>query len=168
MDFTDIIRSRRSVRRYQEKSIPQKDIDDILNCARLAPTAINIQPWLIGCVTDNALLQKLAATADHGKFIKDAAACFAVFCEKSQKYYLEDGCAATMNIIYACAAKGIGTCWVAGDKKAYANDVRRLLDVPEKYTLVSLIPAGYPAEQPKPAKKEAVEVTFKDRHSGRT
>jgi nitroreductase len=168
MDFTDIIKSRRSIRRYQEKSIPQKDIDDILNCAGLAPTAINIQPWLIGCVTDRTLLKKLADTADHGKFIKDAAACFAVFCEKGQKYYLEDGCAATMNIIYACAAKGIGTCWVAGDKKAYANDVRKLLDVPEQYTLVSLIPAGYPAEQPKPAKKETREVTFKDRHSGQT
>jgi nitroreductase len=166
MDFTDVIKSRRSIRRYQEKSIPQKDIDDILNCAHLAPTAINIQPWLIGCVTDKALLKKLAATADHGKFVNAAAACFAVFCEKGQKYYLEDGCAATMNIIYACAAKGIGTCWVAGDKKAYVNDVRKLLNVPEKYTLVSLIPAGYPAEQPKPLKKETDEVTFRDRHTG--
>ncbi len=165
MDFTDIIKSRRSIRRYQEKSIPQKDIDDILNCAHLAPTAINIQPWLIGCVADKNLLQKLAGKTDNGKFIKDAAACFAVFCEKGQKYYLEDGCAATMNIIYACAARGIGTCWVAGDKKAYVNDVRKLLNVPEKYTLVSLIPAGYPAEQPKPSKKETGEVTFRDRHS---
>ncbi len=163
MDFTDIIKSRRSIRRYQEKSISQKDIGDILNCAHLAPTAINIQPWLIGCVTDKALLKKLAVVADHGKFIGEAAACFAIFCEKGQKYYLEDGCAATMNVIYACAAKGIGTCWVAGDKKTYANEVRKLLKVPEPYTLVSLVPAGYPAEQPKPLKKEAGEVTFKDR-----
>ena len=163
MDFTDIIKGRRSIRRFQDKGIPQKDIDDILNCAHLAPTAINIQPWLIGCVTDKTLLKKLADTADHGKFIKDAAACFAVFCEKGQKYYLEDGCTATMNIIYACAARGIGTCWVAGDKKTYVNDVRKQLNVPEKYTLVSLVPAGYPAEQPKPAKKEAADVTFKDR-----
>lgn len=160
MDFTDVIKSRRSIRRYQEKSIPQKDIDDILNCAHLAPTAINIQPWLIGCITDKSLLQKLADTADHGKFIKEAAACFAVFCEKGQKYYLEDGCTAAMNIIYACAAKGIGTCWVAGDKKAYVNDIRKLLNVPAQYTLVSLVAVGYPAEQPKPAKKPVSEVTF--------
>jgi nitroreductase len=165
MDFTDIIKSRRSIRRYQEQDIPQKDLDDILTCAHLAPTAINIQPWLIGCITDKALLQKLAETADHGKFIKEAAACFVVFCEKGQKYYLEDGCTAAMNIIYACAAKGIGTCWVAGDKKTYVNDVRKLLDVPEKYTLVSIISAGYPAEQPKPTKKPLNEVTFKDRYT---
>lgn len=163
MNFTDIIKSRRSIRRYQEKTIPQKDLDDVLTCACLAPTAINIQPWLIGCITDKEILQKIAETADHGKFIKGAVACFVVFCEKGQKYYLEDGSAATMNIIYACAAKGIGTCWVAGDKKTYVNDVRKILNVPEKYTLVSLIPAGYPAEQPKPAKKPVEQVTFKDR-----
>jgi len=144
MDFMDIIKSRRSIRRYQDKAIPQKDLDDILACARLAPTAINIQPWLIGCITDKAILRQLAATADHGKHIGGAAACFAVFCEKGQKYYLEDGSAATMNIIYACAAKGIGTCWVAGDKKAYADDVRKMLGVPEQYTLVSLTPAAIP------------------------
>ena len=164
MDFTAIIKSRRSIRRFQENAIPQKDLDDILLCACLAPTAINIQPWLIGCITDKALLQKLGETADHGRFIKEAAACFAVFCEKDQKYYLEDGSAATMNIIYACAAKGIGTCWVAGDKKAYVDDVRKMLEVPEKYTLVALIPAGYPAEQPKPSKKRIDQVTFKDRY----
>ncbi len=164
MDFTDVIKSRRSIRRYQEKAIPQKDLEDVLACARLAPTAINIQPWLIGCITDKALLQKLAEVADHGRFIKDAVACFVVFCEKGQKYYLEDGSAATMNIIYACAAKGIGTCWVAGDKKAYVDEVRKLLAVPEKYTLVAMIPAGYPAEQPKPSKKPVEAVTFRNRY----
>jgi nitroreductase len=162
MDFTDIIKSRRSIRRYQEKAIPQKDIDDITNCACLAPTAINIQPWLIGSVTDKKCLDSLSKLADHGKFIAEAGACFAVFCDKSQKYYLEDGCAATMNIIYACAAKGIGSCWVAGDKKTYAEDVRKLLNVPDGYTLVALIAAGYPAEQPKPSKKKISDITFKD------
>jgi len=162
MDFTDIIKHRRSIRNFQENGIPDEAIDEILNCARLAPTAINIQPWRIGCVTDKKLLASLAGMADHGKFLKGSAACFVVFCEKGQKYYLEDGCAATMNIIYACAAKGIGTCWVAGDKKTYVEDVRKLLNVPEKYTLVALVAAGYPAEQPKPSKKALNEVTFKN------
>ena len=41
---------------------------------------------------------------------------------------------------------GVGSCWVAGDKKDYANEIRKMMGVPEKYTLVSLIPAGYPEE----------------------
>lgn len=69
-----------------------------------------------------------------------------------------------MNIIYACAAKGIGTCWIAGDKKTYVEDVRKLLNVPDKYTLVALIAAGYPNEQPKPSKKKVSEVTFKNKY----
>lgn len=164
MEFIDIIKSRRSIRIYQDRQIPDDVLEQILDCARLAPSAINIQPWLIGCVTDKKLLEKIAGITDHGKFIKDCAACFTVFCEKDKKYYLEDGCAATMNIIMAAAAKGIGTCWVAGDKKAYVGEIRKILKVPEKYTLVSLIAAGYPAESPKPLKKDLNEVTFKDQY----
>jgi nitroreductase len=160
MDLIDVIKARRSIRKYQDRPIPEDVISDLLDCARLAPTAINIQPWLIGCVTDKSLLERLANLADHGRFIKGSAVCFAVFCEKSQKYYLEDGCAATMNIITAAAAKGIGTCWVAGDKKEYVEPVRRLLNVPDGYTLVSLIAAGYPDEAPKKEKKTPGEVTF--------
>jgi nitroreductase len=162
MDLIDVIKGRRSIRKYQDKPIPADTLREVLDCARLAPTAINVQPWLIGCVTDKTLLERLANTTDHGKFIKGSAACFAVFCEKGQKYYLEDGCAATMSIILAAAAKGIGTCWVAGDKKEYAEAVRRLLNVPERYTLVSLIPAGYPGEAPDRDKKKLDEVSFTD------
>lgn len=162
MELIDVIKNRRSVRKYQDRPIPDDIINDLLDCARLAPTAINIQPWLIGCVTDKTLLERLANLADHGRFIKGSAACFAVFCEKGQKYYLEDGCAATMNIITAAAARGIGTCWVAGDKKEYVEPVRRLLNVPEKYTLVALIPAGYPDEAPKKDKKMLEAVSFRN------
>ena len=162
MDLIDVIKSRRSIRRFKNKPIPDDVLTEILECAHLAPTAINIQPWLIGCVTDKVQLERLGNMADHGKFIKDSAACFAVFCEKSQKYYLEDGCAATMNIITAAAAGGIGTCWVAGDKKEYVEAVRTLLEVPDNYTLVSLIAAGYPDEAPEKAKKPLAAVSFRN------
>jgi nitroreductase len=79
MDFTTVIKMRRSIRRYQENPIPEGVINEILECAMLAPTAINIQPWLIGCVTDKKLLSSLADLMDHGKFIKESEACFAVF-----------------------------------------------------------------------------------------
>ena len=162
MDLIDVLKSRRSIRRFKDKPIPDDVLTEIIECAHLAPTAINIQPWLIGCVTDKVQLERLGNMADHGKFIKDSAACFAVFCEKSQKYYLEDGCAATMNIITAAAARGIGTCWVAGDKKEYVEAVRTLLEVPDKYTLVSLIAAGYPDEAPAKPKKPLAEVSFRN------
>ena len=158
---TESIKSRRSVRKYLPKKVPDELIDDILDCGRLAPTARNAQPWLLYAVTSEKTLQSLGRLADHGGFIADSAVCFAVFCKKDEKYYLEDGCAAAMNIIHACHAHGLGSCWVAGDKKTYAEGVREQLEAPAGHTLVALIPAGYPDEAPAPHKKPASEVQIR-------
>jgi len=117
-------------------------------------------------VTDNDLKRQIAAITDHGKFIKDCAVCFAVFADSSQKYFLEDGCAATENILLACTAYGIGSCWVAGHKKDYVDSIRKLLNVPEPYTLIALIAAGYSNEKASPNKKSLHEVTFFNKFSG--
>ena len=159
-EVIEAIRKRRSVRKFEPKPIPEEIIKDILDCARLAPTAINIQPWLFGAVTDPDFKRQIADITDHGKFIRDCAVCFAVFTDPTKKYFLEDGCAATENILLACTAYGIGSCWVAGHKKAYVDSIRKLLNVPEPYTLIALIAAGYSNEQPSPHKKSLDEVIF--------
>ena len=156
----EVIKKRRSVRKFEPKPVPEEIIKDILDCARLAPTAINIQPWLFGAVNDPDLKREIADMTDHGKFIKDCAVCFAVFADSSQKYFLEDGCAATENILLACTAHGIGSCWVAGHKKVYVDSIRKLLNVPAPYTLIALIASGYSKEQPSLKKKTLDEVTF--------
>jgi len=158
----DLIKSRRSIRKYKSIPVPEETIDEVLDCARLAPTARNIQPWLIGAITDKEVLKKLGGIVKNGRFIAHAPLCFAVFSLKDEKYFIEDGCAATMNIIYACEAHGLGSCWIAGHKKEYAEEVRKLLRVSEDYTLISLIAAGYPDEKPEVKNKKAKEeVTFK-------
>ena len=159
-EMIEIIKKRRSVRKFEPKPVPEEIIKDILDCARMAPTAINIQPWLFGAVNDPGLKQQIADITDHGKFIEDCAVCFAVFTDSSQKYFLEDGCAATENILLACTAHGIGSCWVAGHGKAYVGSIGKLLNVPHPYTLIALIAAGYSNQQPSPQKKAFDEVTF--------
>jgi len=162
-----VIKNRRSVRKFGSRPISEEIIKDILDCARLAPTAINLQPWLFGAITDLDLKSRLADLTDHGKFIKDCAVCFAVFADSTQKYFIEDGCAATENILLACTAHGIGSCWVAGHKKGYAEDVRKRLNVPKPLTLIALIAAGYTEQNPLPKKKTLAEVTFFNRASPR-
>jgi nitroreductase len=159
-ELTEVIKRRRSVRKFEPKPISEEIIRDILDCARLAPTANNLQPWLFGAVTDPSIRREIAELTEYGKFIKDCAVCFAVFADSTKKYFLEDGCAATENILLACAAHGIGSCWVAGHKKVYVDSIRKLLKVPEPYTLIALIAAGYSKEQPSPKKKTLDEVTF--------
>jgi nitroreductase len=161
---TTIIKCRHSVREYKPEAVEDGIIRDALECARLAPTANNLQPWLFGVIRDKKLLGEIAGQTDHGKFIERAPVCFAVFGERNAKYCLEDCCAATENLIIALQAYGVGACWVAGEKKAYAEDVRKLLKVPDRYILVALVPAGYPADITIQKKKELDAVTFFDRY----
>ena len=164
MQRTDFIRMRRSVRRYGSDPVPDDVIKDILDCGRMAPTAHNNQPWVIGAVKDPILLAKMADLVENARFIQESRVCFAVFTRADEVFYLEDGCAATMNIIYAAQAHGVATCWIAGDKKEYANQVRELLAVPVEYTLVTLVSGGYPAKVPESAKRDLDKVIFLDRY----
>jgi len=160
--ITAVIKGRHSVRKFKPDPIDESYIHDAIECAVHAPTAMNLQPWLIGVIRSGDLLKKIGAVTDHGKFIADAPLCFAVFGERNAKYYLEDCCAATENLILGLQAYGVGSCWVAGDKKEYAEEIRKLLNVPEKYTLVALVPAGLPLEITPSPKKDTKNMVFSD------
>ena len=157
MHAIEVLKTRRSVRAYIDAPVPREIIADVIDCGRLAATAVNIQPWEFVVVTNRELLRSIAQTTDHGKFIADAPVCVVVLCEDT-KYYLEDGSAATENILLAARAHGLGSCWVAGDKKPYASDICRLVGAPPGYKLVSLIPMGYPAESPEKPKRPLSDV----------
>ena len=157
MDALQALRTRRSVRRYEDKPVPRELLKEIVDCARLAASGRNEQPWEFVVVTEKADLQALADLTDHGKHIATAGACVAVFC-RDTTYYIEDGSAATQNLLVAAHALGLGTCWIAGDKKAYAKPVASYLDVPEGYKLVALVSVGYPAETPTKDKRPPEEV----------
>ncbi len=139
----EIIKKRRSIRSYSEKTIGTAELLKMADAGRYAPTARNDQPWEFVIVKDREKLRRIADITDYGKFISGAAALIGVF-SKDTKYYLEDCSAATQNIMLAATSMGIGSCWVAGDKKPYCEELRKLLKVPSKYKLVSLISLGYP------------------------
>jgi nitroreductase len=83
--------------------------------------------------------------------------CIAVICREGG-YYLEDGCNATQNLLLAAQALGLGSCWVAGDKKPYAVAVADLLGVPKDHRLVSLVAVGHAVSVPNPKKRPLSEV----------
>lgn len=157
MDAIEAIKTRRCIRAYTGQTVPREIIEDIIDCGRLAATANNKQPWEFVVVTDANQLQNIAGKTDYGRFIATAPVCIFVLC-KDTKYYLEDGSAASQNILVAAKAHGLGACWVAGDKKNYADEIRRDVGAPQGYKLVSMIPLGYPAEQPQKEKRPLREV----------
>jgi nitroreductase len=160
--ITTVIKSRHSVRKFKTDAVDDLAVRDAIECAARAPTARNVQPWLFGVIRNKEILKKIAELTDNGKFIALSPLCFSIFGEKNEKYYLEDCCAATENLIIALQAYGITSCWVAGEKKPYAEAVRNLLGVPDKFTLVSLVAAGWPAEISITGKKEMKNIVFYD------
>ena len=144
MDTLNAIAARHSTREYTAQPVAREIVQRIVEAGLLAPTARNEQPWDFVIVTDAAMRQRIADLTDHGRFIARAPACVAVFC-KDVKYYLEDGCAATQNILLAATDFGVQSCWIAGDKKPYGAEVAQMLSVPTGHRLISLITLGYGA-----------------------
>jgi len=158
METLTAIKNRRSVRAFAAKPVSQAQLEELIDCARLAPTARNVQPWEFIAIANKGTLEKLGSLIETGRFLAQSSACIAILCEDT-KYYLEDGCAATQNILLAATELGIASCWVAGDKKDYCQKVKDLLGVPEKFKLVSLIALGYSdAKLPFPPKRTLKEV----------
>jgi len=155
MDAMTVLKTRCCVRKFSPEPVTRAQLEALVEAGRLAPTARNVQPWEFVAVTTRPALTQLANLTDTGGFIATAAACLVVFC-KDTKYFLEDGCAATENILLAAAAQGLGACWVAGDKKPYAAAVVQFLGAPADYKLVSLIPVGHPAGAVQPPPKRAL------------
>ncbi len=152
MDFFDVVQRRRSTRNFSGDSVGADVIKRLIDCGRLAPTANNVQPWNFVVVTGKEKLARIGRIAPNGSFVRDAPACIVVFC-KDTKYYLEDGCAATENIILAATAMGLATCWIAGDKKPYTEEIRGLFYAPVEYKLVSMIAVGGAGEPQEPPVK---------------
>ncbi len=158
MDAFLALKTRRSVRSYKPDAVPSKMVEDIVDCGRLAATARNRQPWEFVAITDGPMRHQLAELIETGRFLADAPVAIVVLC-KDTKYFIEDGSAAIANLLVAARAHGLGSCWVAGDKKPYAETVCQMLQVPAGYKLIGIVALGYAADSPvMPPKRQLSEV----------
>ncbi|HNX68986.1 MAG TPA: nitroreductase family protein [Candidatus Omnitrophota bacterium] len=152
METFDSLFQRASVREYLDKPVPKEMLEKLVDAGRRAPSARAVEPWEFVVVTERATLDKMAGFISTGVFLKQATACIVVFCQET-KYYLEDGAAATENILLAATDLGLGTCWIAGDKKEYCDEVLKMFGAPQGQKLISLIAVGWPAKAPRQHKK---------------
>lgn len=157
MKALEVLKKRRSVRKYLNKKVDLNILKDIADCGRLAATARNIQPCRFVIVTDEKRKKELSQIVTSGRFIDDASACILVFSEETQ-FMIEDGSAATQNILLAAKAHGLGSCWVAGYKRPYQEEVERFIGVPENIKLISCVSVGHEDGNAETPKKELSEV----------
>ncbi|MEM2280653.1 MAG: nitroreductase family protein [Candidatus Bathyarchaeia archaeon] len=142
MDVFEAVQRRRSIRAYDPTPIPKDKLEKVLEAARLAPSAGNIQPWHFIVVSDAEKRAKLAK-APFAKFLKQAPIVI-VGCgdqRASPKWFMVDVAIAMQNMVLTATSEGLGTCWVGSFDE---NQVREMLKIPENYRVVALLALGYP------------------------
>jgi nitroreductase len=157
MNAIDALRTRRSIRTYEAKPVEQRIIEEIVDCARLAPTAMNAQPWDFVVITAKEDLVRIPPMLGHAEFIANAAFAVLVLGRETD-CTVEDCSAATENLLLAATAHGIGSCWVAGIGQPYAPTVVKEFGAPEDRRLIAIVSFGYAAEDPQIEKRALADV----------
>jgi len=160
MAILDAIRKRYSCRAYQDKGIEQDKLDCILEAARLAPSARNMQDWRFVVVTDKTIKSKVAATTNRPEVFEKAGAIIAA-CSNSD-YVMRCGQAigpidvsiALEHISLQATDLGLGTCWIGSFD---TDKIRQILSIPEDVAIIELMTVGYPADSKPEPKREPVD-----------
>ncbi len=153
MDILEAIHTRRSVRKYQARPVPEEFVQKLLAAAMMAPSACNAQPWQFSVVNDRELLAELARVHPNADMVEHAPLAILVSgdvsLEISPGFWVLDCAAAAQNLLLAAHALGLGAVWTGVyPREERIHAIRRLLNLPENVFPHSLISLGYPAEQP--------------------
>ena len=145
-DLLSLIKSRKSVRNFVYKKIDNKDILDILECSRWAPSGRNSQPWKVCIVSHPTVKRLVAEQSKYGGIIESAFLNFIVFLDHERGYdrvkdVLAMG-AFIQNLLLAVHAKGLGAVWIGEilKNKEHVSEVFKLS--PERYELMGVLTVG--------------------------
>lgn len=146
METWDAIASRRNVRSFTDRPIPDDDLDRILEAGRRAPSSRNWQPWDFVVVTDRQRLGELAKVWRGGGHVAGSAATVALVVRSEDRERAPyDLGQATMAMMIAAADRGIGSGHSAVSDQ---DQARRVLGFPEDRQAAYLVDFGYPADRP--------------------
>jgi nitroreductase len=154
MEAIDAILTRRSIRKYLDKSVSDDLIKQLLISAVSAPSAGNQQPWHFVIINDKNILSEITKSHPHAKFLKGAP-CAILVCgdlslETFKGYWMIDCAAATENILISIRALGLGSCWIGiYPREERMKTLKTIIRLPENIIPFSLISIGYTDEKQK-------------------
>jgi len=165
LDVFEAIKGRRSIRAYSSRNVSDEDVLRLIEAARWAPSAGNIQPWEFVIVRDPEVKGRLAAAALNQSFVREAPVVIVVCADVArsgrgygsrgeQLYSIQDTAAAVENILLAAYALGLATCWVGAFME---REVAEAVHAPGNLRPVAIIPVGYAAETPRCPRKRSVD-----------
>jgi nitroreductase len=141
LEFTEVVRLRRSIRRYKPDPVPEAVLEKVLDAARLAPSGGNRQPCHFIVVKDPER-KKMLGVAEWAR----EAPVIIVGCTEAAGQ--TDIAIAFEHLVLAATDQGLGTCWMG--RWGADADIRKALDIPDSIRILAVTPLGYPAESPAP------------------
>ena len=162
MTFLDLVKQRYSCRSYQEKSVEQEKLDYVMECVRLAPSAVNKQPWMFRVVKDEAEKAKLRECYNRDWF---NSAPMYIICSilHDQEWVRKDGkhhgdidiAIAVEHLCLAATEQGLATCWVCN------FNAEKFFTFADNEEPAVLIPIGYAADERNEKIRKAIEEIYK-------
>ena len=162
MNFLELVKARYSSRNYENRPVEAEKLDYIMECVRLAPSAVNLQPWRFRIVTDKEIIAQLQTC--YKRDWLSTAPCIIVACANHEESWHRradnkdhadiDVAIAVEHICLAAVEQGLGTCWVCNFNAAQCKE---FLALPENWEPVALVPLGYPADEKKETPRKALE-----------
>lgn len=167
-DCIGFLKSRRSIRRFKQDPVGDDLVLKILDVARFAPSAKNRQPWEFVVVKDPEVRGRLAGIHVYASPLRGAPLAIVVVGDRelSPVSYQVDCANATIYLMLAAHALGLGTVWIQALRNG--EEIRRILGLPENKAPVAIVAMGWPDEKPKArGRKELSEIVHLDRYGNR-
>jgi len=161
----ELLRARRSIRRYTDRPIELEKVDLLKEAALRSPSSRNIDPWEFIFIDDRELLAELAKCKPHGaEFLEDAALGIVVCGDgRESDTWIEDCSIASILVQMVAQSIGLGSCWIQvrsrmfDDQTTSERYIQGLLRIPEHIKVQSIIALGYPAETREPLPAEELK-----------
>ncbi|XXJ18209.1 nitroreductase family protein [Desulfovibrio caledoniensis] len=154
MDTLEALRTRRSIRKFIDKPVPDEMVTQILEAAMMAPSAGNGQPWQFIVVNERKRLDAMVDLHPYVKMVLQAQVgvivCGDLSKEKYPGYWVQDCAAAMENMLLAVHALGLGAVWTGiYPKEDRVTGYRAMFNIPDHVIPLGFAPIGWPAQQPK-------------------
>jgi len=161
------IRGRRSSSGFKSTPVDKEKLNAILEAGRWAPSWANTQPWRFIVIKDKGIKERMseAVSTFFKSSIRDAPICVAICVnpKKDSFHFIEDGTTATQNMALAAHSIGLSTSWIGvfslrNEKNSSEKKLKKILDIPKEWRLISILPLGVPEFKETSTRKDLTTI----------
>lgn len=162
MDFKDLVKKRRSIRKFTEQELTQDEVVTLMRAALMSPSSHNTRGWEFVLVDDKAMLQRLSEVRSMGAELVAGASLAIIVCVDTNisNVWIEDASIAAYGIQLQAEDLGLGSCWVQVRNRQTPEGtptdeaVRELLGIPSYVGVLCMVAVGHKAMERNPQNEE--------------